>query len=96
MHATPLSKEITSHTRAVALPYCQSSAQVLEKMFCKPVSQCHTVTPTGTRDPGTLARTIRWLLCSTSFPPNFASGFYSAVGGMVQNPTLTFEKIFHV
>lgn len=96
MRATPLSKEITSHTRAVALPYCQSSAQVLEKRFCKPVSQCHTVTPTETRDPGMLACTICWLPCSTSFPPNSASGFYSAVGGMAQNPMLTFEKIFHV
>lgn len=37
LFAIPLSEEIPTYTRAVALLYSQSTAQVLEKRPCKPV-----------------------------------------------------------
>lgn len=82
--------------------YCQSSAQVLVNTSCKPVSQCHLVTPTGTGDGGNVerhARTISQLTFHHFFHQNSAYGFCSngRVGGMTQNPAVvTSHKVFHV
>lgn len=84
--------------RSEEIAWQTSSAQVLEKRSYTPVSQCHMVTPTGTRDLDMCACTVHQLPHSTIFLPNSASDSYRTVevGGMAQNPMLTSEKIFHV
>lgn len=93
--ATLLSKEITSHTRAVALLYCQSTGQVLQKRSQTFVTM-HMVDPTGTRDPGICALISHWLPHSTSSPPNSAFMVLWEWEECLKNPMLTSEKIFHV